>query len=328
VKDLSLDRSPMGTRSPSLKRTAVFDQVLALRTFVRIVEAGSFAKAADSLNMPRSSASKLLQDLEAHLGTKLLERNTRSVTVTLEGVAYHERAIRLLSDLDEMDTLVTSSTAGPKGKLRVNIGSILANFILVPRLAEFQQKYPDIEILLGISDRMVDIVSEGVDCVIRGGSLADTTLVAKRLCELDYVTCAAPSYLKSRHVPTSPLEIQGKHRVVSYFSALSGKTFPLRFAKMDEVIEFVSESGIALNESTAHLNSLIAGLGVGQTFKFIARPYLQSGALTQILADWTQPPHTLHLVWPASRFPSLKLRVFTEWVHGVFGEYDARRVRA
>lgn len=143
------------------------DQILAIRTFVRVAEAGSFAKAADTLNLPRSSVSKLVQDLETHLGTKLVERTTRSVTMTTEGVAYHERALRLLADLDDMDGTVAGSRRVPKGKLRVDIGSVLANKILIPSLLDFQDQYPDIDLMLGVSDRSADLIGEGID---KGGS--------------------------------------------------------------------------------------------------------------------------------------------------------------
>ncbi len=149
------------------------DQILAIRTFVRVAEAGSFAKAADTMNLPRSSVSKLVQDLEAHLGTKLVERTTRSVTMTTEGVAYHERALKLLADLDDMDGTVAGSRSAPKGKLRVDIGSVLANQILIPALSDFQHLYPDIDLMLGVSDRPADLISEGIDCVIRGGALSE-----------------------------------------------------------------------------------------------------------------------------------------------------------
>lgn len=135
------------------------DQILAIRTFVRVAEAGSFAKAADTMNLPRSSVSKLVQDLEAHLGTKLVERTTRSVTMTSEGVTYHERALRLLADLDDMDGKVAGSRSLPKGKLRIDVGSVLANEILIPSLPDFQNQYPDIDLMLGVSDRSSSTVT-------------------------------------------------------------------------------------------------------------------------------------------------------------------------
>lgn len=301
------------------------DQLLALRTFVRVAEAASFAKAADSMNLPRSSVSKLVQDLEAHLGTKLFERTTRSVTMTIEGVAYHERALRLLADLDDMDGTVAGSRSTPRGKLRVDIGSVLANQILIPSLSDFQRQYPDIDLMLGVSDRSADLIGEGIDCVIRGGALVDSSMKARKLCELDYVLCAAPAYLGQRELPTHPDDIQA-HRVVGYFSASSGKRFPLRFRRGEERTEYVpTSSGVSVNESTAHLNALLAGLGIGQSFGFLARPHIEAGSLVELLPDWKPENHTLHLVYPADRFPNPRLRAFTDWAVKVFEAIDARR---
>ncbi len=301
------------------------DQILAIRTFVRVAEAGSFAKAADTLNLPRSSVSKLVQDLEAHLGTKLVERTTRSVTMTTEGVAYHERALRLLADLDDMDGTVAGSRSAPKGKLRVDIGSVLANQILIPSLSDFQRQYPDIDLMLGVSDRSADLIGEGIDCVIRGGSLVDSSMKARKLCELDYVLCASPAYLDGLELPEQPDDIQA-HRIVSYFSASSGKRFPLRFQRGDERTEYLPTSiGISVNESTAHLNALLAGLGIGQSFGFLAKPHIESGALVELLPDWKPDNHPLHLVYPADRFPNPRLRAFTEWATKIFEAVDARR---
>ncbi|MBD9496404.1 LysR family transcriptional regulator [Ensifer sp. ENS01] len=304
------------------------DQILAIRTFVRVAEAGSFAKAADTLNLPRSSVSKLVQDLEAHLGTKLVERTTRAVTVTTEGAAYHERALRLLADLDDMDGTVAGSRSTPKGRLRVDVGSVLANHIIIPSLSDFQRQYPDIDLMLGVSDRSADLIGEGIDCVIRGGSLADSSLKARKLCELDYILCAAPTYLEGRELPTRPDEIEA-HRVVSYFSASSGKRFPLRFLRGNERTEYVPTSnGISVNESTAHLNSLMAGLGIGQSFGFLAKPHIERGALVELLPKWKPENHSLHLVYPGDRFPNPRLRAFADWVTGVFERVDARRSSA
>src|ERR1700724_651430 len=172
------------------------DQLSAMRVFIRIAEAGTFAKAADALNIPRPTATKLVQDLESHLGVKRLHRTTRRVTVTPEGAAYYERAIRIISDVDDMDEFVANQRAQPKGPLRVDVPSILANTILLPSLHTFRSRYPEIEIILGVSDRNVDLIGDGVDCVIRGNPLPASSLIARRIAEIDYVTCASSSYIR------------------------------------------------------------------------------------------------------------------------------------
>ena len=294
------------------------DQLLAIRTFVRIAESGTFAKAADALRLPRSTASKLIADLEDHLGTKLIQRTTRSVNVTPEGAGYYERAVRLLAEVDEMDAIAANTRAQPKGRLRVDIGSSLANFILIPALPDFRALYPEVEVHLGVSDRPADLINEGVDCVIRGGALADTSLIARRICELDFVTCAAPSYLARHGTPARPSDLEQGHVLSSYFSSLTGKPIPLYFHRGDEVSEINVRSMVAVNESTAHLSSLVGGLGVGQTFRYVAQPHINKGSLVPILEEWSQPPLPVHVIYPPNRHLNTKIRVFVDWVVGIF----------
>lgn len=310
------------------------DQLLALRVFVRIAESGGFSKAADAMNLPRATASKLVQDLERHLGTKLLQRTTRRVSVTPEGAAYHERAVRLIAELDDMDETAARARAQPRGRLRVDVGSSIANQILIPALPGFRALYPELLLDLGVSDRPVDLIGEGVDCVIRAGALADTSLVARRLADLDWVTCASPIYLRARGTPEHPNELQPiepqsgnrvpGHAVVGYFSSLSGRAFPLEFQRGEEAITLPCQPVVAVNESTAHLNALLTGMGVGQTYRFMAQPALDSGRLQAILPDWSRPANSLQLVYPGSRHLNAKLRVFAEWVAGVFAPIDSR----
>ena len=312
------------------------DQLLALRVFVRIAETGAFARAADSLAIPRPTVTKLVQDLEAHLGTKLLQRTTRRVSVTAEGAAYYERAARLLGELEEMDANAASARVQLRGRLRVDIGSSLANLILIPALPDFRARFPDIQLDLGVSDRPVDLIGDAVDCVIRGGELADTSLVARRIANLDYVTCASPVYLGARGVPSHPGELAAQpgadaatrapgHAIVSYFSSLTGRPFPLHFQRGRDDLVVEGRTSVGVNESTAHMTALLAGLGVGQTFRFMAEPQLRSGALRPVLSDWTRPRHPLHLVYPSARHLNAKLRVFSDWVADVFAPFDDRR---
>lgn len=300
------------------------DHLLALRAFVRIAEAGSFAKAADTMNLPRSSVSKLLQDLEAHLGTKLLERTTRAVTITDDGAAYLERAVRVLADIDEMDDALAGGRIAPKGRLRVDAGSSLANMILIPALPSFRAQYPEIDLQFGISDRHVDLIGDGVDCVIRTGPLTDSSMVARKLCELRWVTCASPGYLQGRVVPQAPGDLEAGHQIVGYFSAASGRTMPLRYRQGGKPVEIAPGPGVSVNESTAHLSSLLCGLGLGQTYEFMARPHLERGELVELLPEWQPPNHALYLVTPASRFPNRKLRAFSDWAMTLFVDYDNR----
>lgn len=296
------------------------DQLLAIRTFVRIVEAGTFAQAADAMRLPRSTASKLIADLEDHLGTKLIQRTTRSVNVTPTGAEYYERALRLLTEVDEMDAVAANTRAQPRGRLRVDIGSSLANLILIPALPEFRELYPEVEVQLGVSDRPADIINEGVDCVIRGGALADTSLIARRICELDFVTCASPGYLAEQGTPAKPSDLEQGHILAGYFYSLSGKPFPLIFQNGKDTIEINMRSMAAVNDSTAHLSSLVAGLGIGQTFQYVARPLIGDGRLVPVLTSWSRPPMPLYVMYPPNRHLNAQIRVFVDWVTVLFAK--------
>lgn len=295
------------------------DQLLALRVFIRIADARSFAKAADSLNIPRSSVSKLLQDLEHHLGTKLIERSTRSFTITQAGEAYREQASNLLAGLDEMDLAARLARATPQGRLRVDIGSSLANLVIIPALPQFRARYPDVQLMLGVSDRPADLIGDGVDCVIRGGTLPDSSLIARPLCDADFVTCATPEYLATFGTPLHPRDLEQPHCTIRYFFSNTGKTLPLHFAKGDERYEVNGPPALAVSESTALTEAVLTGIGVGQIFRFSARAHLAAGRLVPILEDWTPPSHPLQLVYPAARHPSAKLRAFIDWAVELFG---------
>lgn len=298
------------------------DQLLAIRTFVRIAEAGSFGRAADHLNIPRSTASKLIQDLEQMLGTRLIQRTTRQATVTPEGAAYYERALRLLADLEDMDGEARRTRAQPRGRLRVDIGSSLANLALIPALPAFQARYPDIDLRLGVSDRNADMVGEGIDVAIRGGELADSSLIARKLCELDLIVCAHRSYVERHGLPAHPSALEDGHRIVSYFSSLTGRPFNLRFEREGEIVEVQPRGNVAVNESTAHLTALVAGLGVGLNFRFQVRPWLDTGELVHVLPEWRQARMPLYAMYPQTRHMNAKARVFIDWAVEVFGALD------
>jgi len=312
------------------------DQLLALRVFVRIAETGAFARAADTLSIPRPTVTKLVQNLEEHLGTKLLQRTTRRVSLTPAGVVYYERASRLLGEVDDMDAQASSVRMQLRGRLRVDVGSSIANVILIPALPDFRKRYPDIALEIGVGDRPVDLIGDGVDGVIRSGSLADTSLVARRIAELAWVTCASPAYLRAHGTPRHPSELAAPrdggaaprapgHLVAGYFSSLTGRPFPLHFVRGAETCTIDPQTSVGVNESTAHVSALLAGLGVGQTFRFMADPLIRAGTLHAVLEDWSRPPQPLQLVYPSGRHLSAKLRAFSDWIAAVFEPFDAAR---
>ncbi|WP_413458511.1 LysR family transcriptional regulator [Herbaspirillum huttiense] len=290
------------------------DQLMAIRGFVRVVEAGSFTRAADSLDMPNATLSKQVQELEAHLGVRLLQRTTRRVTVTPEGRDYYEKTTRILRDLEDIDTSFDVARSKPRGHLRVDVGGSTARDVLVPALPGFTARYPDIRIDLGVSDRSADLISDNIDCVIRGGALDSSSLVARHIGDASLLTCAAPAYLKQFGTPAYPQELKNGHRLVSYLSPQNGRAFPFRFARGAEKLEIKVEHRVGVNESNAHLAAAVAGLGIVQTFGYAARAALENGALVEILRPWRPPAYPFHVVYPQNRHVSQRLRVFIDWL--------------
>jgi len=299
------------------------DQFLALRVFARVVEAGTFTKAADSLDMPKPTVTKLIQSLETHLRVKLLNRTTRRVTVTADGAAYYERTARLLTELEEIDASLSNAQASPKGRIRVDVPASVARQIIVPALPAFHARYPDIQLDLGVGDRLVNLIADNVDCVVRGGNLMDESLVARRIAQIEFVTCATAGYLAAYGVPTHPSELDGPHhRVVGYFSAGNGRLSPFEFNRGDEHIEVPGRYVVAVNDSNAYLAAGLQGLGIIQTAAFMIEELLASGTMVPVLEDWTTPGLPVYVVYPPNRHLSAKIRVFVDWVAELFAPYN------
>lgn len=294
------------------------NQLLALRAFVRVVDTGSFSRASDQLALPRSTVSKLITDLEKHLGLKLIHRTTRALAPTSEGLEYYGHARRLVAELDEVDSAARGQILRPGGHLRVDAPASFANCLLIPALVDFHRQYPDVTIALGISDRAVNIVGEGVDCVIRAGTLDDMAMIGRKVADLEYLTCAAPSYVARRGLPVSPEDLQNNHLKAGYFFTGSGKPEPLIFEKGGQRIE-VNGCAFSTNEGNGLKEMLLAGLGVGQHLTSIVQYYLDTGQLVSVLPGWSRPPTALHILYPPNRHQSARLKVFTEWVMRTFG---------
>lgn len=296
------------------------DRLTAMQAYVRVVEAGTFTKAADSLDLPKATVTRLIQTLETHLRTKLLNRTTRRVTVTPDGAAYYERAVRLLGDLEELEGSMSQARVTPRGRIRIDVPGVVGREMIIPHLPEFYAKYPDIQIELGVSDRTVDLISDNIDCVIRGGELTDQSLVARRISEFRFITCATPEYLRRHGTPVHPRELgEVPHRMVGYFSARTGKVMSDTFRRGDDSVEVVGNHVIAVNDANAYLNAGLAHLGVVQVTCFMAAPLIKRGELVRILEDWDAEPIPVYVVYPPNRHLSSKLRVFVDWVVELLG---------
>ena len=287
------------------------DRFNAMLVFTRIVELGGFARAADSLQMPRASVTELIKQLEAHLGVQLLHRTTRQVSPTLDGAAYYQRCVSLLSDLEEAEGLFRGSQ--PKGKLRVDMPAAVGRLVVFPALPEFTRRYPLIELEVGLSDRPVDLIREGVDCVVRGGLTMDDSLVARPLVMMDQVTCASPDYLQAHGVPQSLEDLSG-HQVVEYFSSVSGKRYGLEFQTGDEVRLIDLPKQVSVNSAEGYLAACMAGYGLVQTPHYHVAQLVREGRLQEVLGDCLPPRLALTALYPQHRQLSSRVRVFVDWL--------------
>lgn len=303
------------------------NKLQAMEVFVQVVDAGGFSRAADAMQLPKATVSTLIQQLESALSVKLLHRTTRQVTVTADGAAYYERCLRILTDVKDAEESLSRTRLSPSGRLRVDAPTGLASSILVPALPAFFERYPDIQLELGCSDRLVDLIEEGVDCAVRGGTLADSTLIARRVGVLNMLTCASPAYLAQYGTPHHPRELE-RHRCVNYFSAKTGKIYDWDFTRDGERIQIPLPGVIAVNDSTAYVEAGLAGLGVLQMTDYLLRDHLESGRMVQILPDWVSDPIPINIVYPQNRHLSTKVRVFVEWVAELFDSHPSMRVRA
>nr|WP_314542178.1 LysR family transcriptional regulator [uncultured Massilia sp.] len=293
------------------------NKLQAMEVFVQVVDAGSFTRAAEMLQMPKATVSTLVQSLEASLSAKLLHRTTRQVTVTTDGAAYYERCLRILSDVRDAEESLSRTRLSPSGRLRVDVPTGLSSEIIVPALPAFFERYPDIMLELGSSDRPVDLVEEGVDCAVRGGALADTSLIARRVGAIHFMTAAAPSYLARYGMPQHPRDLD-RHRCVNYFSAKTGRIFDWDFNRGDERIEVPMRGVIALNDSNSYVEAGLAGLGIIQMTDYLVERHVESGRMVQVLPDWQSDALPIHVVYPQNRHLSAKVRVFVEWIAELF----------
>ncbi|WP_313370531.1 LysR family transcriptional regulator [Achromobacter animicus] len=288
------------------------DKLQAMAAFVRVVEARSFTKAAQSLALPRSSVTTMIKNLETHLGTPLLHRSTRSLSLTDAGARYLQACQAILANIADAENDVTAAIQAPRGRVRVDMPGVVGRAIVVPRLVEFEARYPDVEVVLGLSDRPADLIYEGIDCAIRSGELADSTLVARSLGHLAWVTCASPQYLGRFGEPKS-IEALPAHRVVNYLSNATGRPLDWRFRVDGEGVSMALPSRYSVNETEAYLHCGLEGLGLIQLSALAASPYLRSGRLREVLADARCEPVQLSIVYPQAR-ATAAVKAFVLWV--------------
>lgn len=293
------------------------DRFQAMQVFTAVVDANSFTRAADNLNLPRTTVTTLIQGLESLLRVRLLNRTTRRISLTPDGAAYYERCVRILAEIDETEASFHNVTRGPQGRLRIDMSPSIGRLLLLPNLCDFYIRYPDIELVIGMSDRPVDMVQEAVDCVIRIGELQDSSMVARRIGTFQAVTCGSPLYFERHGVPQNIADLQ-HHKSVHYFSSRTGRTIDWDFM-VDGVATEVKMAGkLSVNDGDAYVASALQGFGLVQAPLYMIQPYLDDGRLIEVLSQWKPVPMPISVVYLHNRHLSPKVRAFVDWVAELF----------
>lgn len=286
------------------------DRFDVMRLFVRIVERRSFTQAAHDMDVPRSTCTKVIHDLEERLGARLLQRTTRVVRPTLDGEAYYRRCLGILDDIEDADGVFRNAT--PKGVLRVEVQGTIARHFLLPALPAFFERYPGIELSISESERWVDLVQEGVDCALRYGHLRDSELVARQVGMLERLTVATPDYLARYGTPSSIDELDG-HRVVGLRSISTGHIRPMEFGQGGQARTVSLPCILSVTGTESYLAGIRLGLGMAQVPRFHIEQELRNGTLVPLLADTPPPSAPVSLLYSRTRQLSPRVRVFLDW---------------
>lgn len=296
------------------------DKIHAMQLFLRVAELESFSRAADTLGLPKGSVSRQIQALENHLGIRLLHRTTRRVHLTQDGMTYYERAKDLLSNLDELDAMFQHDPTSVSGKLRVDMPVGIAKNLVIPQLPAFLQQYPAIELELSSSDRLVDVIREGFDCVLRVGALKDSGLIARPLGKLTQVNCASPDYLARFGYPET-LEDLASHALIHYSSHPGVRPQGFEVA-IDNTTKWINTGGVlTVNSTETYHAACLAGLGIIQVPRTGVREALRSGKLVEILPQYRAGPMPVSLIYPHRRNLSRRVYLFMEWLSGLMKRY-------
>lgn len=294
------------------------DKFQAMQVFTRVVDCNSFSAAADSLQMPRSSVTTIIQTLESHLKVRLLHRTTRRISVTPDGAAYYDRCARILAEVEDSEASF-SAAISPRGKLKVDMPGSISRLIVVPALDDFHSRYPDIDVMLGVSDKPVDLIQEGVDCAIRMGYLPDSTLIARRIGASEFATVASRDYIERYGEPKSLTDLD-RHVAVNYFSSRNGRIMEMDFVVDGKPVEVRMRSRLAANDGDAYLHCGLQGLGLIQVPYFLALEHIEAGELVEVLRQWRPVPFPIWAVYPQSRHLSPHVRAFVDWISERFEE--------
>jgi len=292
----------------------------AMQIFARVAELASFTRAAESMGLPKASISTAVQQLETLLGTRLLHRTTRKVQMTQDGRAFYERSKDLLADMDELQAMFQQGPQSLRGRLRVDLPSGVARSFVIPRLPEFLRDHPLLELELSATDRRVDLVREGFDCVLRIGPLYDSSLIARPLGHLSIVNCASPSYLKTYGTPRT-LDDLASHRLIHYVTTLGAKPEGWEYFDGNEYRSLAMPGVLTVNSVEAYEASCLAGLGLIQAPAVGVRDMVRQGLLVEVLPEFSAEPMPVSLLYAHRRNLSKRLQVFMAWIADVIAPY-------
>ena len=287
------------------------DRIDAMRVFTRVLERRSFTLAAEDLQMPRSTVTDAVKKLELRLGVRLFERTTRHVSPTLDGENFYKRCISIIKDIEDVESLFT--TQQPKGRLRVDVHGTLARHFILPRLSEFLSKYPEIELFMSEGDRLVDLLREGIDCVVRVGELHTDELVARKLTTLEEVTVASPDYLQRNGIPNS-LEELSNHKMVGFCVTGQSVPMPLEFSVKEKLLFKSLPTSLLVNSAESLVDAAKTGLGIIQVPKYHVENDLRNGSLVELLSEFPPASSPVSILYPRTRNDSPRVRVFIEWL--------------
>lgn len=291
------------------------DRLATLDLFIRIVDCGSFSAAAAACGVSRPVATAAIKALESRLGTRLLQRSTRHVRPTEEGIAYYQRCMTILADLEDADHNAGGIVSGV---LRVDVVGNLARTILLPALPEFLARYPALTVHIGEGERFVDLVREGVDCVVRAGTLADSDMAARPLGMMEEITVASPDYLARHGMPATPEDLEG-HQMIGFVSSRTGQSLPLEFTRGDEVIEVMLPARLLVSGAETSVAAALQGFGLVQAPRYRFVDDLANGRLIEVLTDFPPTPTPLSVLYPSNRQLSPRVRVFVDWLVKIIG---------
>lgn len=304
------------------------DKVKAMQTFVRIVEANSFSKAAETLNLPRASLTATMKNLEAYLGAQLLQRTTRRLSLTPEGERYYEQCAAILEAIESAEAdFLGQSAARLRGRLRIDLPGALGRSLILPRIHAFRAAYPELALTISLSDRLVDLTQEGVDCSVRVGALQDSSFVARPLGSMRFVLAAAPSYIGRRGLPRD-IEELAAHEGIVHFSGRTGRAFDWELEHQGTVVKVPLGGSLAVNDADANMCCALQGLGLAQLGSFQARAHLASGALVEVLPGVRPTPMPVSLLYPRGRMASPRLQAFAAWLAELFAADPDLRLEA